>query len=242
MDKNYNEEEDKIKIDNEAALSEDVFFSKLTGDRKLAADTPELVEGEDEENSEIAYYEVQDYEENEEEAEDPLDKTTTFIELRELVQNVGLNYYVTSKIEIVDKYSYSASQKNALIKAWKPIIARSSINVGPWTQIIIAEVFANAPLVALAREARKQRKKVEQLQKQIERMRNSQDIEEIEVEPTREDKKGHWLIDKNYYFTHDLGGNYIKIEDRKEKADITDKYQYKMLRKYKQIDENGKTI
>lgn len=221
-------------IDNSNDNAE--FMQTLTGERKVSADTPEDHQGFYDPKENEDYQEETDQTDQEQGENIPLsiDKAEMFITLRESAQNLLLNYYVTNKIGFTSKYNYSKEQKEGLVKAWNPILANTNFNVSPWVGVIMAETVANAPLLAMAFEARKANKRIKELEGQIKQMQAT------EEQHPRKDLKRHWEIDQDFYFTKDLQGNYIKVDERTEKADLSNEYHVRMLTKHGQLD--GKTI
>lgn len=164
--------------------------------------------------------------------------TEILMSMRESAQAFGLAYYVEGSVNTWEKYTYPAEQKRNLVRAWSRIIQKANIRVSPWLDVVQAELFATAPLLALAHTSRQQRIKLERQAAEIARLQreNADFANKVSAKAggQRSDSKTSWKIDENGYFQYTPAGAYIKQENRKEKPDASAE-NYQLL-----VKHNGK--
>lgn len=147
--------------------------------------------------------------------------TKTLIDFRDNVQGYGISYISDGDLQHANLYQYSQWQKNKLVEAWMPIIAKTGLRISPWVDVLMAEVICTGPLVGLCLQNRKIRLENEQMKKKIVEMQANMSVLQHEYKDARTDSKNAWKVDGNGNFEYTPKGTYIKLNDRNEKPELT---------------------
>lgn len=155
------------------------------------------------------------------------------MEIRNMLQPMGISYYVNGTIDGYKEYKYSDSQLDMLADAWAPIIAEHALKVSPLQKVLIAEITCLTPVVVLATQNRQMRQKLESVMNENADLK--QQIIQQSTEPqNRRNFKKYWEIDEQGYFRNTSSGVYIKASERKDKPNIENPEVVKRL-----INHNG---